>query len=88
MKAVEAANVQCIAMVNSDDDVDGDGDDDDQEEKDDEEYSLRMKILASLMRRENNIYGGLRGVLLPHLPLKAPRDCHENVSYFHSTIIP
>ena len=37
MKAVEAANVQCIAMVNSDDDVDGDGDDDDQE--DDEESS-------------------------------------------------
>ena len=32
MKAVVAANVQCIAMVNSDDDVDGDGDDDDQEE--------------------------------------------------------
>ena len=89
MKAVEAANaMQCIAMVNSDDDVDGDdGDDDDQEEKDDEESSLRMKVLASLMRRENNIYGGLRGVLLPHLPLKAPRDCHENVSYFHLTII-
>ena len=63
---------QCIAMGNSDDDVDGDGDDDDQEEKDDEESSLRMKILASLMRRENNIYGGLRGVLLPHLPLKLP----------------
>ena len=33
MKAVEAANaMQCIAMVNSDDDVDGDGEDDDQED--------------------------------------------------------
>ena len=57
-------------MVNSDDDVDGDGDDDDQEEKDDEESSLRMIILVSSSRRENNIYGRLRGVLLPHLPLE------------------
>ena len=38
--------------------------------KDDEDSSLRMIILVSSRRRENNIYGRLRGVLLPHLPLK------------------
>ena len=57
-------------MGNSDDDVDGDGDDDDQEGKDDEESSLRMIILESSRRRENDIYARLCGVLLPHLPLE------------------